>query len=216
MIIESRDSVSTADIRDRLQQVGGDGNSGGEPEAEEVPFMQEVEDILREVERRVSEAPGSYPFERDGDEVARADGVDPALYLFLLLLSIEHVPFRKETYNNSVGPLFDYLSQAALQTLLGPGWRSLRFGWPIHALDQRPSGPRKALVWLAGQLGLTHEKSSALRKRGKDMGVDLVFWRPFADGEPGFLVLLVQCTCRALSGAPPRSRTSTARHGSST
>lgn len=193
MFVEDLETLSDTDLRDRLSEIGPSDQE--EEEADLAPYSQEVEDILREVASRSTDMGGAYPFARTAEGIARRDaGLDSDLYQFLLYLSLRDAPFRKETWSKDVSPLFDFVGEAAVRTLLGAGAVSRRFGWPVTAAVPRPTGPRQALVWLAKEMGTTHDSSTAIKSRGKDMGVDVAVWRPFDDQRPGFPVLLVQCT----------------------
>jgi hypothetical protein len=187
MLVEQLADFSEADLRGRLVEQGHD--LGGEDEA---PGRQAVEDILREVERRARHAPDSYPF-RHGDfgiELVNTRLVQ--IYSFLLWLSLPNSPFRRNVYSNTVTPLFDYVGQAGLGTLMGSEVRSIRFGWPVSG--GRPTGSRKALVWLTERMRVDHDSTAPVSQRLKDGGVDVVLWRPFSDGRAGFPILLAQCT----------------------
>src|SRR5439155_17165751 len=87
--------------------------------------------------------------------------------------------------------LLERATCSALEGLLGPGTRALRFGWPSDS--GRPQDFSSAIRWLAEamHIGL----SAGYRPpRRKDGGVDVVAWRPFKDGRPGFPIVLAQCT----------------------
>jgi hypothetical protein len=186
MLVEQIDEFTEADLRGRLVEQG-EGISHDEPRG-----RQQVEDVLREVERRARHAPNTYPFKRGDFGIELANNRLVRIYAFLLWLSLPNSPFRHEIYKNAVTPLFDYLGQAALATLFGPQVRSIRFGWP--ASGGRPTGPRKALVWLTDEMRVTHDSTAPVSSRLKDGGVDVVLWRPFHDGRAGFPLLLAQCT----------------------
>jgi hypothetical protein len=187
MIVERQSECSDAELRGRLVEQGD--QDGG---ADEAPGQRMVEDVLREVERRARFAPRSYPFRRNEFGVKLANPRLIRIYSFLLCLSILNVPFRSKVYTNAVTPLFDHLGIAALTALLGPQAVSIRFGWPVSG--GRPKNARKALVWLAERMNLSHDEQAAVSASAKDCGVDAVIWRPFRDDRPGFPLLLAQCT----------------------
>ena len=86
---------------------------------------------------------------------------------------------------------FEYLVVAAARELLGSGAQAVRFAFP--SAEGRPREFPQAVLWLAGRMGV--RIGSAYRPpRRKDGGVDVVAWRPFPDGRPGFPVALVQAT----------------------
>jgi hypothetical protein len=187
MLVEELCEISETDLRGRLVEQGGNDSDG-----QAAPGRQQVEDVLREVERRSRHAPGSYPFQRGRYGITLANKRLLQVYAFLLWLSLPNSPFHSKIYSNEVTPLFDYLGEAALVTLLGPGARAIRFGWPVSG--DRPTGPRKALVWLTGHMRVTHDPTAPISPTLKDGGVDVVLWRPFSDGRGGFPIILAQCT----------------------
>lgn len=187
MLVEQLAEFSETDLRGRLvEQTVPPGSD------EEVPGRQEVEDILREVDRRARHAPGAYPFRRGEYGIELANERLVRIYAFLLWLSLTNSPFKSKIYTNAVTPLFDFVGEAALATLLGPGVRAIRFGWPVS--DGRPTGPRRALLWLAKEMRVEHDSTAPVSVALKDGGVDVVIWRPFADGRAGFPIMLAQCT----------------------
>lgn len=186
MLIEQINEFSDTDLRGRIAE-----HHDGVDDDEE-PGRQEVEDVLREVERRTRHAPNVYPFVRNSVGIELANPRLLKVYAFLLWLSLPNSPFREKVYTNAVTPLFDFLGQAALSTLLGPRVEAIRFGWPVSGA--RPTGPRKALVWLTEQMQLTHDGQAPISPKLKDGGVDVVLWRPFRDGRGGFPIMLAQCT----------------------
>jgi hypothetical protein len=187
MLVEEMAEFSEADLRGRIIE-----QAEVEPDEDEIPGRQQVEDILREVDRRARFAPASYPFRRGEYGIERSDQRLIGIYAFLLYLSMPDTPFRRQVYSNAVTPLFDFVGAAALSDLLGGEAQVIRFGWPVTG--DRPTGPRKALLWLTAELGLSHDKGAPLSEGLKDGGVDVVLWRPFEDGRGGFPILLAQCT----------------------
>jgi hypothetical protein len=86
---------------------------------------------------------------------------------------------------------FERITCLALQRLLGPGSKAIRFGWPSDV--GRPAEFPAAVRWLCDLMGIP--AGSAYRPpRRKDGGVDVVAWRPFPDQRSGFPVMLIQCT----------------------
>jgi hypothetical protein len=95
---------------------------------------------------------------------------------------------------SEMGYKLEELAESALVNLWGTGGRALRFGFPsVHG---RPEKFDQAITWLAAQIGV--EPGTGYRPpRRKDGGVDVVAWRQFMDGRPGFPIALAQCTVQA-------------------
>jgi hypothetical protein len=151
----------------------------------------EIDLLLADIEQRRSTAPRIYPFERSGSGVALVGAPGRILYEFLLWLSNEEAPYRREDRYNEVAELFDVLTREALSAYFGPAAIGVRFAHP--STDGRPPGFPEAVSWLADLLNLS-TGSAERRPARRDGGVDVVVWSPFRDGRPGFSALLVQCT----------------------
>lgn len=146
---------------------------------------------LNAMARRRSILGRRYPFEVASVGIRRV-APDPTLYEVLLLLSAPSAGFKNASSaleESSV--LFENLVCSALRSLLGAESFAIRFGWP--SAEGRPREFASAISWLAERMG-THLGRAYRPPRRKDGGVDVVAWRPFPDGKPGFPIMLVQCT----------------------
>ena len=87
------------------------------------------------------------------------------------------------------GRLFELISQEAIKNLF-PGWKFLMTGW------SRQNTSRLVAV-IDDLVGEIHERrgnpDDYLDRDAKDAGVDLVFFRPFADSRGGAPIYLTQC-----------------------
>lgn len=87
--------------------------------------------------------------------------------------------------------LFEHIVTHAAQTLLGEGSQAVRFGYPGER--GRPPEFPLAIPWLVKMMNL--KGGTAYRDPARrDGGVDVVAWRPFPDGRPGFPIQLIQVT----------------------
>lgn len=131
-----------------------------------------------------------YPFHHDGQGVA-IDRTDSwRLYALLLVLSLRGTPFRNDKDWKRSDPLFDAIVTRAFRTEYG---QALHFGWPPRG--GRPSTFPEALGWAAETIGIElRSKDQKLPTHRQDGGVDVIAWRPYADGASGFRVALVQDT----------------------
>jgi hypothetical protein len=181
LVVEELASITRVAIRQRFQQ-------GQQPDDVELGML------FSEIARRRGLAEELYPFEVDDDgvEIRRRDGVDPTVYDFLLMISLERAPFRREDRYGEMNPAFDLLAREALRSYLGPGATAVRFSWPTS--DGRPELFPEAVTWLADELNLP-ELSKKRNPDKKDGGLDVAAWRPFRDARPGFAVVLAQVTC---------------------
>jgi hypothetical protein len=183
LLVESRRRLSRSAMRRRLS---GEHTRGDE----EIQITIDL--LLEEVDRRERLAPDAYPFATDEIGMIRRRDVDPALYEFVLLLSVSPA-FRqqREEFDEPV-ELFELLVAEALRGLLGrQACTSIRFGHPSK--EGRPANFPEAIVWLADRLNL-NTGAGTPRPQRRDGGADVVAWRPFLDGRSAYVVVLCQCT----------------------
>lgn len=147
---------------------------------------------LNAMARRRTILGNRYPFSVDGVGVRRTEP-GATCYEVLLLLSSPVAHFRGASSSTfeAAAVLFENLVCRALSSLLGPQSVAIRFGWP--SAEGRPREFSQAITWLAGRMG-TQLGRAYRPPRRKDGGVDVVAWRPFSDGKPGFPIILVQGT----------------------
>lgn len=132
-----------------------------------------------------------YPFGADDSGVFRLPSAEYGVYDFLLLLSIEAAPYRREGRYNEANRIFDFLVREAVKAWLGLNSRALRFGTPVQ--DGRPELFGDAIPWLADKMGVAVGVSD-LPVDDNDCGVDVVAWKPFQTGRSGMPIWLVQAT----------------------
>lgn len=150
---------------------------------------------VRSMERRSDLLADSYPFRISEDYLQVDTGAQEFPYTSLLtmtatspfgqLVDLSHAEFEASAIQ------FEKITEEAIRSLLGPGSKALRFGYPNEL--GRPSGFQEAMVWLAEQLEVELGDSFRPPKR-KDGGVDVIGWKPFPDNKSGMPVLFVQCT----------------------
>ena len=130
-----------------------------------------------------------YPYRVANGVAARPNAADHP-YVTLLLLSPPS-PVRRLEPLSATALHLEQVTAAAMSGLFGDRTRVVRFGWPSD--EGRPPEFPDAIRWLAKEMGV--EIGAAYRPPyRKDGGVDVVAWRPFEDGRPGFPVMLTQCT----------------------
>ena len=135
----------------------------------------------------------AYPFLLRRVAVTRGSSAGAnSPYVAMLLLSSAVSPFRDTTDGLAeAAAVFERLVTPAAARLLGGDAESIRFAWPSE-IGRPPEFP-DAVRWLAGRMGIS-VGSSFRPPRRQDGGVDVVTWRKFPDGRPGFPILLTQAT----------------------
>jgi hypothetical protein len=144
------------------------------------------------IHRRAQLLEAKYPIEVTNAGLKRRSSSGRGVYEAMLLLT---------TGNPSVGfpaahlpgaaELFEHIVTHAARVLLGEGSEAVRFGYPGD--PARPPEFPLAIPWLVKRMKL--KGGTAYRDPArKDGGVDVVAWRPFPDGRPGFPIQLIQVT----------------------
>jgi hypothetical protein len=147
---------------------------------------------VQQMKWRATVLGAAYPFVLSETAMTRrVQGNTPTYYVALLFLS--------PSVSSRLGPwpvdssaiTFERLVCVALERLLGEGAQALRFGWPYE--DGRPEHFPDAIRWAAEKMRI-RVGAGYRQPRRRDGGVDIIAWRPFPDGRPGFPIALVQCT----------------------
>lgn len=185
LVLEEIDDLS-------LSEIAGSFPSG------QKPSTTELEMALSVLEARAAQAPSLYPYRVVDTRVVRAghpdsgcDAVDPTLFAFLKIASLQSAPWATRHEAARAGGLFDYPVRDAFVYLQGEGARGVVFGWPPR--DGRPSKFTDAVTWLAEQLGFPDGDPDRPVEEA-DGGADCVVWRPMPDQRTGVPVELIQAS----------------------
>lgn len=196
MTIRGRDRI--ADWIETVLLVRGSRPLGIDPlnkyfEARHGLEPQMVSTGVREMSRRAGVLGDAYPFHVNEFAVRSHPAAGASAYVASALMAPGN-PVREyisAAPDDAMPVIFENIVASAVSGIWGQAGRALRFGWPSEV--GRPPEFDQAIRWLARTIGV--EVGQGYRQpRRKDGGVDVVAWRPFPDGKPGFPVLLVQCT----------------------
>ena len=184
-------SCSLEDLRSALHQ----GPSGEDQEDESDSPPEElidamVADAAEEISKRVATIGDGYPFSFDGDIITASASwaKDAVAYVFLLLISADGLPGLRTGRRH----FEQVVTEALAQYLTG---ESLRFGFPRSS--PVPSHPNQAVDFLARRIGERRVFTRTVKSSDKDMGVDAVAWKRFADALPSKVILLANCSTGA-------------------
>src|ERR1700722_2765148 len=133
LLLDELPEISRTSLRERF-------TAGMEPD------QAEIDSAMGEIRRRAAILPRQYPYRAEETRVIRLDTFDSTVYDFLLLLSLQHAPYRLQSRFEEINPAFELLAREALKGQLGPGAQGVRFAWP--ARDDRPQQFSKAVPWL--------------------------------------------------------------------
>ena len=184
-------SCSLEDLRSALHQ-GPPGEDleedSGAPPDELIDAL--VADAAEEINERIATIGDGYPFSFDGTIITASTdwNKDALAYVFLLLISADGLPGLRTGRRH-----FEQVVTAALARYLQG--ESLRFGFPHRT--PVPSHPNEAVNFLAEQIGERRIFTRQVKSSEKDMGVDAVAWKRFADSQPTKVVLLANCSTGA-------------------
>lgn len=164
---------------------------------DEQNFAEEiVVDAWGELKRRVNCIDSAVPFSVIYPTVKRTGTWEDApAHSFCVLLSLAQcyrawwVGISRGDYREQ-GELFELLTQESLETQFSD-WCIRRTGWyRTQPTDLREMVNRIA-DWLGEDVG--DDINTWAGSEGKDMGLDLLCYRPFPDNRAGFPVYLMQC-----------------------
>lgn len=133
-----------------------------------------------------------YPIAVTNAGLKRRAGSVRTPYEAMLLITTGNpaVAFPRDQISGAA-ELFEHIVTEAARSLLGAGSQAIRFGYPGE--PGRPPEFPQAIPWLVKQMKL--KGGTAYRDPARrDGGVDVVAWRPFPDGRPGFPIQLIQVT----------------------
>lgn len=181
-----------------LELLGGNSNSRSEgwirtsSRTAEVVGTKQIDGAIAVMHRRSELLKVAYPFEVKGVGVVRRVNALSLPYTGMLACTPGSPLLTWD--DKSVGQAaeaFERMLVPAIRSLLGADSVAVRFAFPSD--EGRPPEFPAAILWLASLMGI--RPGNAFRPpRRKDGGVDIVGWRPFADGRAGFPVALVQAT----------------------
>jgi len=154
-----------------------EGASGQEP----------TESFILDVWRELSLRQKLYidcPFTIDNLTIESNENVSAArVYVACLIMSV----FGAQENQQHTSKLFERLTCLALKKYLsGDG---IVFGWPVERGEK--TSIRDRIIELSGRINERYVESPA--ERYKDRGVDVVGWKPFGEGRPSQIVILLQC-----------------------
>ncbi len=152
-----------------------------------------ITEVIDEIERRDSVLEGAYPFSVSDDGAVLALktelGVGHHSYLFSLVMS--HLP-RSEIVPDRMSPTVKQLVKArdvfqicAVLAIAGyTRGPAYSVGWPRP--DKSRFHDKIKEIWLVFGDGVPHDATpTAVPRKIKDGGIDVISWFPEPDGEPG-------------------------------
>jgi len=164
------------------------------------PSSVDIEYALAVISARQNSFGEAYPYTvEDGEAASRTS--DGSLYDFLLIMSLEETPVRRNRDFKRSDPLFDEIVATAFRNYLGGAAQSIIFGWPPR--EGRPAEFGEAVSWASSMIGVP-DGILDRPANWKDAGVDIIAWKPFADGRSGFAVYLVQNTVQLAYSSKPK------------
>ena len=142
-------------------------------------------DAIREIQRRTDNGAKGYPFRIGDDGLELRPGINRRTpYAFCLMVSDRDY----WTPGDPSGTMFEYIATRALQSYLHGS--AIRFGAPRKAPEQQIIVALKAME---ARTGDAYKGSFPIKSTDKDLGLDVVGWKDFTDGEISKLLVYMQC-----------------------
>lgn len=167
---ELADEEMQDDEREDVVEPGGQRPVDGEALEVELPVAPaadpdlelRIEEVRAEIEQRMATGTKIYPFSVTRDRIEpRADVCGKDVYLLLLVLGSEQLPFRPQRRAHQVEEVYDLVALAAVERFLGRGAKGVRFARTARAEEQdtpdagrRPTSFPAAIAWLRDHLDL--------------------------------------------------------------
>jgi hypothetical protein len=154
--------------------------------------------VAEEIERRKLIQGGSYPFEIVSNSLVYKKSTT-GVYEFCLAAAFN--PTGNAQPDVSVSAMFEYVARDALKGFFGPNTEAFRVGWPAYSFESRGSRPKEFIEALHARC---HEFKWNPRedhpidpdpKFLKDIGLDVVAWKPWPDKRLAQFFALAQCAC---------------------
>ena len=161
---------------------------GGEEDGSITPDQASqslIADAIREIRRRMDNGGKGYPFRSGQNGLELRQGINRQTpYAFCLMVS-------DRDYWKPGDPsarMFEHLAREALQSYLKGS--AVRFGAPRDAPEQQII---VALQMLEEQTGDPFRGAYPIKSTDKDLGLDVVGWKDFDDGEISKILVYMQC-----------------------
>ena len=186
-------NTSATDLSRLLGRLAENDYSDGVPEEEEMDWR--IEDAFREIERRQEVCSGGYPFEFvNGEHTIRVTNnhSEPVQYIYKYLLLCTRLNMASSRLHVGIDgtQLFEELSAQVARTYFGERAKSIVFGTAAGGTGFREKVD--SLCLSLGEGGGFADRPTR-RRRARDGKLDVVVWKPFADGLAGKLIGFGQC-----------------------
>ncbi len=146
-----------------------------------------VASMVSEIDRRIAIVGIAYPFEKkNGRLILKKDYQKCIPYIFCLLSC------DREYYSpgeRKMPRLFEHLVKEALAVYLGG--KAIRFGWPRD--KTMPKGIDDAIKQLSKMIKDEKIGLFPMNETDKDLGLDVVGWKDFPDGNSSKVEIFMQC-----------------------
>ncbi len=188
-------SVSVGQILSYLGRIDDNEDDAGCDDSED-RNADLVEDVMTEIERRERACGSGYPFVLGPHGgFLRCSEPEPekaqsAVYLYLLLATRLNMTDPRRHLKIDGATLLEPLSAHAIGSYLGRKKAESRvFGTSAKDSFEDKVGE----LCLALREGSGFQNKSGISVRTRDGKLDVVAWIPFADGQPGQLIVFAQC-----------------------
>ena len=155
--------------------------------------------VAEEVQRRSIMMKAAYPF-----RITKGGGLSyrrshTGVYEFCLAAALN--PTGEATGALKASAIFELIARDVLASHLGKGTKGFRTGAPSYDFEKRGNSARDTFIELEKQCGEFRWCPQAdfpidpPFNHLRDIGLDIVVWKPWHDGRQGQLFALGQCAC---------------------
>lgn len=188
-------SISVGQILSYLVQIDDNEDNAGCDDSED-RNADLLEDVMKEIERRERACDSGYPFTlgpRGGFlrcSESEPEKAQSAVYLYLLLATRLNMKDGRKHAGIDGTTLLEPLSAHAIGSYLGSKKAKSRV---FETFAKGSFEDKVGELCLDLREGSGFQNKSGVSVRTRDGKLDVVAWIPFADGQPGQLIVFAQC-----------------------
>ena len=186
----TNDGVSITNAHRQINYISDEIDEGDYDEDDRL--YDQLQEALKEVDRRTKACRGKYPFATDNNSIIpnpECNDTHKLIYKYLLLATRLNMTEHKLVNQINGTLLFEFLSSLVAKEYFGNKAESIVFGTGVQG------GFREKINDLTQKLGEggQYKDTEDSTHDEKDGGLDIVVWKPFSDKSKGKVIGFGQC-----------------------
>ena len=186
----TNDGVSITNAHRQINYISDEIDEGDYDEDDRL--YDQLQEALKEVDRRTKACRGKYPFATDNNSIIpnpECNDTHKLIYKYLLLATRLNMTEHKLVNKINGTLLFEFLSSLVAKEYFGNKAESIVFGTGVQG------GFREKINDLTQKLGEggQYKDTEDSTHDEKDGGLDIVVWKPFSDKRKGKVIGFGQC-----------------------